>query len=792
MEKQRRLLMILVVFWLKVGSLGLAQEAKPGLPPEAILQALRFDDFEPDLSPDGRWLAYTLRDPLRARLNQKSAGFFSGSGAPTSVSGTDVWITNTATGKSENVTRANGSNWGVSWSPDSKLLAFYSDRDGHARVWLYDTKTKSIRRLSESIVRVLDPWQVPRWSPDSAMIATKLVPQNPGDAVADATASEQASVVTAGDRASVEVSVYVSSDQSNSDRNISGSPVLVRDEYTRAERADLALISVANHAVHRIAGEFSPVWYSWSPDGSRLAFANMKGLYRGETYRKFFDLVLATPEGETRVIDVGISRYFHDFSASWSPTGTSLAYVVAGADANGECFIVPVSGGPRRKATNDIHPPFSPLHQRPLWSSSGESLYFVASTYSLWTISAADGHTREVTRIPGQRIYTIVRSSNGDRLSSTDGERSVLVSTIDDATRESGFYRIDLVTGVWTKLRSENKNYDLNRILSSNDGHRIVYAAEDIAHPPDYFIANSEFTESKQLTSINSAVSRYPMGAGRLIRWRSDDGDIVQGALLLPSGYEDGKQYPLIVQVYPGIFSPCVTQFGLCGENYFPNKQLFATRGYAVLMPDLHLTGKTMMADLGKIVLAGVNKTIDMGIADPGRVGLMGTSWGGYSTLALIVQTSRFKAAAMVAGFGDLLGLYGEMDESGSSLGIGILDQGNGQFRMPGTPWEYPGAYVANSPIFYLDRVETPLLIIHGSKDTNVAPFLADQVFVGLRRLGKRATYLKYAGENHGIHNYENQIDCFNRIVEWFNNYLLPQHLESDGRLGDRSPQAVP
>ncbi|MBS1852801.1 MAG: S9 family peptidase [Acidobacteria bacterium] len=792
MGKQRCLPIILVAFCLRVGSIGLAQQAKPVLPAETILQAPRFDDFEPDLSPDGKWLAYTLRDPVRTRLDQNSNGFFSDTGAPTSVAGTDVWITNIATGKSENVTLGKGSNWGVSWSPDNKLLAFYSDRDGHARVWLYDASNKSIRRLSKSIVRVLDPWQVPRWSPDSTMIATKVVAQNSGDAVADATASERASEVTASDQTSVAVSVYISSGQSTVGHQTSDPPVLVRDEYTRAERADIALIDVASQLEHRISGEFSPVWYSWSPDGSQLAFANMKGLYRGEVYRELFDLILATPEGGTRVIDADILRYFHDFSASWSPAGTSLAYVVAGAEGDGECFIVPTSGGRRRKATNDSHPPFSPLHQRPLWSSTGDSLYFVTATYSLWTISARDGHAREVARIPGQRIYAIIRSSNGDRLSSRDGERSVLVSTIDDTTRESGFYRIDLVTGAWTKLRSENKSYDLNRILSSNDGQNIVYAAEDIARPPDYFISNSEFTESKQLTSINSSLSQYPMGEGRLIRWRSDDGDIVQGALLLPSDYDQGKRYPLIVQVYPGVFSPCVTQFGLCGENFFPNKQLFATRGYAVFMPDIRLTGKTMMADLGKIVLSGINKTIDMGIADPGRIGLMGTSWGGYSTLALIVQTSRFKAAAMVSGFGDLLGFYGEMDESGSSLGVGILDHGNGQFRMPGTPWEFPGVYVANSPIFYLDRVETPLLIIHGNKDTNVAPFLADQVFVGLRRLGKRATYLKYAEENHGIQNYENQLDCFNRIAEWFSHYLVGQNMPGDGRLEDRSPQTVP
>src|SRR5262249_54547639 len=105
---------------------------------------------------------------------------------------------------------------------------------------------------------------------------------------------------------------------------------------------------------------------------------------------------------------------------------------------------------------------------------------------------------------------------------------------------------------------------------------------------------------------------------------------------------------------------------------------------------------------------------------------------------------------------------------------------------------DHPAAYVANSPIFYLDRVQTPLLIVHGSNDSNVAPFLADQVFVGLRRLGRTATYLKYAGETHGIEQYDDQIDCFTRIMEWFNRYLVPPKLADDGRLKGRNLQAAP
>ncbi len=772
MRNRRRGFPAALVVCVLICRFALGQKSFQELPPEEVLQTFAFGDFRPDLSPSGGWLAYTLQDPRRTlQGKENSQRFFSVTGAPVAAAGTDVWITNTDSGESRNLTLGKGANWGASWSPDGKALAFYSDRDGQARVWIYDMEKKTIRRIAEGIVRVPDPWQVPCWSPDGTQILTKLLSDEDelGELDKNVVSLDKAAIGK-GNPSKPTILVYRSSEETGLVHQKEETPVLVEDERTRAERADVGVITVATGAVRRMARRFNPVWYSWSPDGSQLAFATMKGLYRGEVYRELFDLLLVSPSGEMKVIDSDIPRNVWDFAASWSPTGNELSYVVAGGDENGECYVVPLNGKPRRKATNDTHPAFSPFHQTPMWSSSGQDLYLVSSTYGLWTISLRDDRARELSRIPNHRIYAIVGPSGGARPSSPDGERSILVSTLDDSTRESGFYGIDVVTGAFRKLRSENKSYDLGRIASTGDASKIVYAAEDIAHAPDFFISNTDFTNIRQLTNINPSLARFRMGDGRLLRWRTGDGDVVQGALLLPSNYQEGKRYPLVVEVYPGLFSPCVNQFGLCGENFFPNKQLFATRGYAVLMPDLRLTGRTMMADLANIVLSGVNQTIDLGIVDSDRVGLMGTSWGGYSTLALITQTSRFKAAVMVAGFGDLLGLYGEMDEGGSSLGVSILEEG--RFPMPGTPWEFRSLYVENSPIFYLDRVKTPLLILHGSKDTNVAPFLSDEIFVGLRRLRKRATYVKYEGEVHGINSYENQIDSFNRMIEWFDGYL--------------------
>src|SRR6185437_12751870 len=104
----------------------------------------------------------------------------------------------------------------------------------------------------------------------------------------------------------------------------------------------------------------------------------------------------------------------------------------------------------------------------------------------------------------------------------------------------------------------------------------------------------------------------------------------------------------------------------------------------------------TPMVDLAKTVLPGVNQVIDMGIADPERLGIFGHSYGGYSALALISQTTRFKAAVMSAGFGDLMALYGEMDGNGSAFGTALAEGGQG--LMGGPPWEFRERYIENSP----------------------------------------------------------------------------------------------
>jgi dipeptidyl aminopeptidase/acylaminoacyl peptidase len=154
----------------------------------------------------------------------------------------------------------------------------------------------------------------------------------------------------------------------------------------------------------------------------------------------------------------------------------------------------------------------------------------------------------------------------------------------------------------------------------------------------------------------------------------------------------------------------------------------------------------------------------------------MGHSNGGYGTLSLIVTTKRFKAAIEASGDGNLIGFYGEMRQDGTAYG-NTLERSIDP--LGGTPWDYRDRYIENSPIFYLDRVETPLLIVHGAEDTTVDSFLGDELFVGLRRLGKVVEYAKYGGEGHVLTSRANVLDFANRAISWFDKHLRPARPQS-------------
>ncbi len=722
-------------------------------------------------SPDGEWIAYAVEDPSR---HESTSDARYRSYTPTGVyresQGCDVWITDTHSGVTLNLTESRGSSWGPVWSPDGKWLAFYSDRGGTVALWLWERATRTMKPLSNAIPRPYFNFAVPRWTPDSRRVLIKALPEG---VTLEAALDRTLGPAVGGNRSDAfpgsTVTVLRSSVRKPEKTAATGVPVVDNQPFLNQYAADLALIEIATGRVNRIATGVRPVGYWISPDGASVAYTNAKGSERNTQQMVYSLEAVPTTGGQQRVLVAEVKQTY-GLSVQWAPDSRNLAYTTFGQTAKGDCWVVPAAGGPLRNLTPKSHPNFGDSYHSPYWSKTGDALFAVSSG-KVWKIPLQGGEVSVFAEVTGHRVVEIAEPSAGGSLRAPAGIGSMIVMTRNAVSRDSGFHTLD-PTGKSTLLFETpiltRGAFDID---VSADGS-LAFISQDATHPDDIWIAHQDLRTPRRITRLNPQIETVAFGSSRLIDWTSTDGEPLHGALLLPAGYETGKKYPLVVNVYGGSnLSESVHRFGLRGSTV-DNMQLLATRGYAVLLPDAPLHTGTPMTDLFKTVMPGIDRAIALGIADPNRIGVMGHSYGGYSTLSLIVQSTRFRAAVASAGPANLVSLYGRLDAAGNNMGVGWSETGQG--RMEGSPWQYRERYIENSPLFYLDRVKTPLLIVQGRLDHAVPEEQSDQVFVGLRRLGREVEYARYAGEEHwqGTWSAANATDYWNRVLRWFDGHL--------------------
>jgi dipeptidyl aminopeptidase/acylaminoacyl peptidase len=725
------------------------------------------------LSPDGTMLAYTIIDRQETRHFELDA--WARTGVPWYGEGAQTCVLNLKTGVTKNVTSGDFSNWQPSWSPSGALLAFLSTRDGSGRaaLWVWDVAKDKLRKISDVEARTDEL----AWSSDDSKIIIEVVP--PGLS----TEGYMRQVLPRSDLpavANIEGGPTVRVYEANSGIPLASGAARSDPWSLNQMLRDLVLVDVHNGSTDTLVHGSRISAYRLSPDRAAIAYTIPKRFEKPGSQQILYDLAVVTISNRKQRI-VASDVPFDDSGAafSWSPDGRYLSFCSKRQGDKGYgCDIADVKKGShstqpsrQQEGTCAVGP-----GSRPLWDKNGETIYFVCDG-ALFDAAVRQNsleNARLVARIGKREIKQIV-PYRSNLLWRIDDGQTTIVMTHDGEEKRDGFYGVDLESGQSRKLSEGSQCYSCvsqrEQVQTSQDGTIAIYFAEDSQHPADLWMLRGSGIATR-LTDLNPQFEKQELGKVRLVHWLSDDGERLQGALLLPAGYRENVRYPLLVFVYGGSqLSNNLNRFGLGYVGVF-NMQLFATRGYAVLLPDSPQRVGAPMLDLVKTVLPGVNKVIEMGIADGSRLGLMGHSNGGYGTLALIVQTTRFKAAVVLDGTGDLLSFFGQMRKDGTAYGTSIVE--HGQNALGGTPWEVRDRFIENSPFFYLDRIQTPVLLVHGSKDTAVAPFLADQIFVGLRRLGKQATYAEYEGEGHAPYywSYANQMDLCQRVIQWFDLYL--------------------
>lgn len=754
---------------------GQAQQAR-ALKIEDALHIRSFGDFSsPQFSPDGKWLAVAVRD--KGNISSVLPESWTKTGAPGWGLGSEIWITNRETGETTALTKGVGESWMPSWSPDGHSLAFLSSGGGgQAHVWVWDALSNKLRQASDVAVRGTQL----QWMQDSQRLLVMILPVGLNAnsyALQPPSSADRADMLFDGLPDST-VRVY----RAHVARNSADKPPLADPWNLNRALRDLAMVDINTGQAQVLVHGNRIATFRLAPDNSHVAFTNSKRFERPGSQQILFDLVVLDLREGTSTVAVADVRFDYDGGQfSWSPDGHLLSFRTDGMEEEvHDCFVADLAG---RAIRNISSLPLTkrgehPRELTPLWDNKRQ-VYFLSGG-ALWRASADGDKAVEVARIPNREIRHIIGTGPGQFWSLNKG-RSTVVMTHDDREKQDGIYEIDLSGGGLTKLVEKHECYSCQNVLEEQlttampGGDSVAYFSEDAGHSGDLWLLNMSTRSTRQLTHLNVQLESNTLSFSQLVDWISDDGEPLQGALLLPSDYKPGARYPLVVYVYGGSrLSGYLNHFGLGGDGPL-NMLLFSTRGFAVLLPDSPAHPGTPMADIAKTILPGISKVVEMGIADPRRIGVMGISNGGYSTMALITQTKRFRAAIELAGNADLISHYGQMDASGTSFGTSLE---RGFDVMEGSPWEFRDRYIENSPIFYLDRVETPLLIVHGSADPTVAAFLGDQIFVGLRRLGKEVQFARYEGEEHAPMNwlYVNQVDLVNRMLKWFELYLKDSH----------------
>jgi dipeptidyl aminopeptidase/acylaminoacyl peptidase len=686
-----------------------------------------------DMTEDGRRLAVGARRTYdNAETNHRRYG------DPTYVqpSMVELQVIDTGTGATEKIGKGLMNVRQAAWTRDGNRLAVLTASESPAglpmtSLWVYHVDKKTLVEVPRQKGAEVAATSELAWTPDGSKLFVAL--RNPAD---DAAAQAAFKLITTGP-------VVVQSSK----------PFLDWDSMNRANRRRaLAEIDPATGAATTLLPTTAITNYQMSRDGSFINWLE------DSTEKTSYDVIFGTDNAIRTVARNGQPRTVIDAKTlktttpRWSDDGRTLAYA-----EKGEVFVQRIDEAKPRSITpkaKDAKEEDAESFGVTSFSRDGSKV-LLTSKKGWYVASVADGARERVLTLDDKneernpRLTAVDWTPAGDALFVQYGEPDKW---------DRGLSRLDLKTKSMTTLVRDNAVYQGFRV--SRDGSTVVFTKSDGTRPAELYAADPGFTNVRKLTDLNPWIAKKALPASELVSYRDADGKVLYGVLRYPIGYEKGRKYPTVFELYETFF-----------DNGFNGRAAFMTgQGYAVFFPSVNLVVGRPGESWAKGVTAAANKLIDMGIADPDRLGVHGTSYGGYATVLLLTETDRFKAAINVSGKVNMVSFYTDSER----LGVrNTHAPEKSQDRIGGTLWEYPERYIEHSAIFRLDRVKTPLLTISGDQDPNVPANQSRELYYALRRLGKEVEWVRYVNGGHRPPNsVAESIEFEQRMVAWYDKYL--------------------
>jgi len=315
------------------------------------------------------------------------------------------------------------------------------------------------------------------------------------------------------------------------------------------------------------------------------------------------------------------------------------------------------------------------------------------------------------------------------------------------------FYPCQVIPSLWDKLENSDT---------------VVYTKETFATFPDLLVSDLRFKNSIRISDANPQQSDFLWGTAELFEWISLEGRKLEGLLYKPEGFDPSRKYPLIVHFFHKSSSELyyyrTPEFHSSRIDY----SYFTSNGYVVFNPDVYFDPGYVGESAYKSVMSGVVALINKGIIDPARIGAQGHSYSGYQLAYLATRTQMFACIQSGAPVVNFFSAYGGIRwESGRSRAFQYEHH-----QTLGSIWEVPLRFFENSPLFFMDKVTTPILIMHNDQDGAVPWTQGIEYFIALRRLRKPVWLLNYNGEPHGLRQLKNKRDFHIRMAQFFGHYL--------------------
>ena len=522
--------------------------------------------------------------------------------------------------------------------------------------------------------------------------------------------------------------------------------------------------------------------FKWSPDGNKIAFLmkNPKTEKEEKDEKEKRDVILVdknfkyshlylktfTTKVDTNKANRITKGEFDITSFNWNPNGRNIVFAQSleptfnSRFISGDISLVNIKSKTVRKLItwggNDRNPIFTPDGKSILFTSDGEKNEPIGFS-DVYKVSSNGGKPKKLAETPNRSTNIIKCSSNSNYVYVSEANRT-----------KSEIYKISLNNKEIRPILNLDGRVSSPNI--SNDSETIAFVKQELNKPSEVYLSELSNISPKQISNFNSSLEFPKFAKTELLQWSSKDGLEIEGLLTYPAKYNKRKKYPLALIIHggpAGVFSQSFT-----GNPSIYMIQYFASKGYAVLRANPRGStgyGKDFrfanFKDWGfgdyEDIMSGVDKVIDMGVADPERLAVMGWSYGGYMTSFVVTRTDRFKAASMGAGLPNLVSMTTTTDIPDYLVA-----------HMGAEFWEDYETYEKHSAIYRINNVKTPTQVIHGSNDLRV-PFTQGQEFyVALKRKGVSTEMVVYPRTPHGPREPKLLMDVSPRILAWLDQFI--------------------